>query len=89
MRGYLEKGIQTPWREAGPPTHHDDKVDSDQEVVNQELSRSLGGRCGCAALGAAGRGGEGLLKRAFRVEGKRHLEQADHSLEQADHSPKL
>jgi len=24
---YLEKGIQ---REAGPPNHHDDKVDSDQ-----------------------------------------------------------
>ena len=26
------------WREAGPPNHHDDKVDSDQEVVNKELS---------------------------------------------------
>ena len=24
-----EKG---PWREAGPPNHHDDKVDSDQRV---------------------------------------------------------
>ena len=28
-----------PWREAGPPNHHDDKVDSDQWVVNKELSR--------------------------------------------------
>jgi len=27
-----------PWREAGPPSHQNDKVDSDQEVVNQELS---------------------------------------------------
>ena len=27
-----------PWREAGPPHHHDDKVDSDQYVVNNELS---------------------------------------------------
>ena len=27
-----------PWREAGPPNHHDDKVDSDQQVVNKELS---------------------------------------------------
>ena len=34
----LEKGIQTPWSEAGPPRHHDDKVGSDQQVVDQELS---------------------------------------------------
>ena len=26
------------WCEAGPPNHHDDKVDSDQLVVNNELS---------------------------------------------------
>ena len=26
-----------PWREAGPPNHHDDKVDSDQQVVNNEI----------------------------------------------------
>jgi len=26
------------WREAGPPNHHDDKVDSDQQVVKKELS---------------------------------------------------
>ena len=38
LYGYLEKGIQLPWREAGPPHHHDDKVDSDQWVVNKELS---------------------------------------------------
>jgi len=30
-----------PWREAGPPNHHDDKVDSDQEVVKKELSLSF------------------------------------------------
>ena len=30
--------FKLPWREAGPPNHHDDKVDSDQEVVNKELS---------------------------------------------------
>ena len=27
-----------PWREAGPPNHHDDKVDSDQYLVNKEVS---------------------------------------------------
>ena len=27
------------WCEAGPPNHHDDKVDSDQKVVNKVLSR--------------------------------------------------
>ena len=32
--------IKLPWREAGPPNHHDDKVDSDQLVVNKELSLS-------------------------------------------------
>ena len=26
------------WREAGPPNHHDNTVDSDQQVVNEELS---------------------------------------------------
>jgi len=24
------EGPKLPWREAGPPNHHDDKVDSDQ-----------------------------------------------------------
>ena len=33
-----KNGIQLPWREARPPSHRDDKVDSDQEVVNKELS---------------------------------------------------
>ena len=27
-----------PWHEAGPPNHHNDKVDSDQQVFNEELS---------------------------------------------------
>jgi len=30
--------FRLPWREAGPPYHHDNKVDSDQKVVNKELS---------------------------------------------------
>ena len=30
--------FEIPLREAGPPNHHDDKVDSDQQVVNEELS---------------------------------------------------
>ena len=25
-----EREFKLPWREAGPPNHHDDKVDSDQ-----------------------------------------------------------
>jgi len=35
-----KREFKLPWREAGPPNHHDDKVDSDQEVVNKELSLS-------------------------------------------------
>ena len=30
--------FKLPWREAGPPNHHDNKVDADQEVDNTELS---------------------------------------------------
>ena len=30
--------FKLPWREAGPPNHHDNKVDSDQLFVNNELS---------------------------------------------------
>jgi len=33
--GYVFRGFKLPWREAGPPNHHDDKVDSDQWVVNK------------------------------------------------------
>ena len=40
MQGYLGKGTQLPWREAGPPNHHDDKVDLNTQVVKQELSLS-------------------------------------------------
>ena len=35
-----KKEINLPLREAGPPNHHDDTVDSDQQVVNKELSLS-------------------------------------------------
>ena len=38
MYGYLGKEFKFAWREAGPPNHHDDKVDSDQQDVNDELS---------------------------------------------------
>jgi len=38
-----------PWREAGPPNHHDDKVDSDQYVVNKELALLLSGGLGWRA----------------------------------------
>ena len=31
-----------PWCEAGPPKHLDDKVDSDQQVVNKGLSLNEG-----------------------------------------------
>ena len=33
-----------PCREAGPPHHQDDKVDSDQQVVSKELFLSLRAR---------------------------------------------
>jgi hypothetical protein len=33
MSGYLERKIRFPWREASPPDHLDNKVDSDQYVV--------------------------------------------------------
>ena len=33
-----EREFKLPWREASPPNHHDDKVDSDQQAVNEELS---------------------------------------------------
>ena len=37
----LKREFKLPWREAGSPNHHDDIVDSDQQVVNKELSLSL------------------------------------------------
>ena len=33
--------FKLPWHKAGPPNHHDDKVDSDQQVVKKELSLSV------------------------------------------------
>ena len=33
-----EREFSLPWREASPPNHHDDEMDSDQEVVNNKLS---------------------------------------------------
>ena len=48
--------MKLPWREAGPPHHVDDEVDSDQRVANKELSlwwqraaeAALGRSCGDA-----------------------------------------
>ena len=34
--------FKRPWREAGPPSHHDDKVDSDLEVVHGEVAAAEG-----------------------------------------------
>jgi len=33
-----KREFKLPWSEAGPPNHLDDKMDSDQWVVNKELS---------------------------------------------------
>ena len=33
-----KREFKLPWREAGPPYHHDGKMDSDQQVVCEELS---------------------------------------------------
>jgi len=40
---------ELPWREAGPPNQHDDKVDSDLQVVTKELSLSDATRAGACA----------------------------------------
>ena len=34
----VKRGLQFPWREAGPPNYLDDKVDANQWVVNKEFS---------------------------------------------------
>jgi len=34
LQTYWKREFKLPWREAGPPNHHDDTVDSDQQVVN-------------------------------------------------------
>ena len=31
-----KRQFKVPWCEGGPPNHHDDEVDSDQEVVNKK-----------------------------------------------------
>ena len=36
-----KREFKLPWREAGPPNHHDDIVDSDQEVVKKQVSLCL------------------------------------------------
>ena len=36
-----KKEFNLPWREAGPPNHHNARVDSHQQVVNTELSLCL------------------------------------------------
>ena len=41
MEGFFSATL--PWREAGPPNHHDDTVDSVQYVVNKDLSLGAGG----------------------------------------------
>jgi hypothetical protein len=36
-----KREFKLPWREAGPPNHHDDEVDSYQYVGNKEVSVSM------------------------------------------------
>ena len=50
-------------REAGPPNHHDDKEDSDQQVVNEELP--LCDRRGSSPL-AGPQGGNGNVHQSSR-----------------------
>ena len=40
----MKRGLQFPWREAGPPNYLDDKVDADQYVLNKEPSLSASRR---------------------------------------------
>ena len=56
-----KREFKLPWREAGPPHHHDGNVDSDQCVVNEELSLSLRLGLGVGFMGVGlGFGFEGL-----------------------------
>ena len=56
-----KREFKLPWREAGPPDHHNDKVDSDQYVVNNELSLwGLGFRVSCVQQGQSHFRGEGF-----------------------------
>ena len=45
-----KREFKLPWREAGPPYHHDDQVDSDQKVVNKEFSLCRERRQWCSSL---------------------------------------
>jgi len=56
-----------PWREAGPPNHLDDKVHSDQYVVNEELSICRG-VAGEKRGGGWGERGAGLHQKRGRSE---------------------
>ena len=37
-----KRELKLPWRETGPPHHHDNKVDSDQKAVDEKLSLRVG-----------------------------------------------
>ena len=51
-----KREFKLPWREAGPPDHHDDTVDSDQKVVNKESLHSPAERPGFLAREHSGAG---------------------------------
>ena len=53
--------FKLPWREAGPPDHHDDEVDSDQYVVNKELSLLYLGFVVWGSKSVGSRSGDHLL----------------------------
>ena len=59
-----KRGFNPPWREAGPPNHHDDKVDSDLPVPDGVLEGEVGDD---ALDGLAREGVELLVRRVLSV----------------------
>ena len=49
-----KREFKLPWREAGPPNHLDDEVDSNQQVVNKEISLFGAERRGAGGGGVSG-----------------------------------
>ena len=54
MKATWKREFKLPWREAGPLDHHDDTVESDQQVVNKELPLSSRLRDGGVGDGSHG-----------------------------------
>ena len=59
-----KREFKLPWREAGPPNHLDDKVDSDQKVAIKEV-------CFCAVAGGVCSGAvqrDGAVDQGHRLQ---------------------